>query len=308
LLQGIEKEGSEAAFAVPLGESVDAMHLQPEKQLLLESGSSMEPLLSDALPARNSISPEDKNGDLGGSLALLEEGEISTCSADGDRGQILGNDRTDEDSFFDSLDAADPEGEAGEFVIGSKEDYFTVSLSSSVGAEGCRVAGDGIGEGDEVVSTQRGAGAGTQSSGAGTQTEVQHVVGSDAATLAKLKVFCHNVIKTLAPPLLKEVESTRRRCQEDDLATPRRVTRSSVSMHSGKPLKRASAAESVLLKALGFTPNDLDVSEQALQDFKELFDAPLQDQHIRVIAAIFGKLVPQDVVEVSQTPGAISAH
>jgi hypothetical protein len=73
-------------------------------------------------------------------------------------------------------------------------------------------------------------------------------------------------------------------------------------------MKRASAAESVLLKALGFTPNDLDVSEQALQDFKELFDAPLQDQHIRVIAAIFGKSVPQDVVEVSQTPGAISAH
>jgi hypothetical protein len=121
-------------------------------------------------------------------------------------------------------------------------------------------------------------------------------------------VFCHNVIKTLAPPLLKEVESTRRQCQDDDLATPRHVTRSSVSKHSGKPLKRASAAESVLLKVLGFTPNDLEVSKQALQDFKELFDAPLQDQHIRVIVAIFGKSVPQDAIEVSQTPGAISAH
>jgi hypothetical protein len=48
-------------------------------------------------------------------------------------------------------------------------------------------------------------------------------------------------------------------------------------MSSGKPLKHASAAESVLLKALGISPSDLAVDEKALQAFKDLFDVPLHD-------------------------------
>jgi hypothetical protein len=131
-------------------------------------------------------------------------------------------------------------------------------------------------------------------------------VGSDAAMLAKLNVFCNNVIKTLAPPLLREVKSARLLGQEVDLVTPRRFTCSSASVsRPSKPLKKASAAENVLLKALGITLADLEVSEQALLDFKDMFDSPLQDQHIKVITAIFGK----EVLAVDRIiQDGISAH
>jgi hypothetical protein len=79
-------------------------------------------------------------------------------------------------------------------------------------------------------------------------------------------------------------------------------------MSSGKPLKHASAAESVLLKALGITPADLAVDENALQAFKDLFDVPLHNQHLEIIAAIFGKVVPPDVLGASPALEEISAH
>jgi hypothetical protein len=63
-----------------------------------------------------------------------------------------------------------------------------------------------------------------------------------------------------------------------------------------------------LLKSLGITPNDLEVDERALQEFKGMFDLPLQEQQLRVIAAIFGKVVPQEVLGLASTPGGISAH
>jgi hypothetical protein len=54
----------------------------------------------------------------------------------------------------------------------------------------------------------------------------------------------------------------------------------------------ASAAESSLLKALGFCPENLWVSEDDLRRFKEIFDSPIRDAHLRVMAAIFGKEIP----------------
>jgi hypothetical protein len=73
------------------------------------------------------------------------------------------------------------------------------------------------------------------------------------------------------------------------------VTRRSAGVAApatAKTVKKASAAEAVLLKALGITPADLSVSEEDLCAFKQMFDAPLSDQHLRIIAAIFGKLMP----------------
>lgn len=45
----------------------------------------------------------------------------------------------------------------------------------------------------------------------------------------------------------------------------------------------------MLLRALGLVPEDLALDDGAVQELKELFDSPLRDQHVRVIAALFGK-------------------
>jgi hypothetical protein len=74
--------------------------------------------------------------------------------------------------------------------------------------------------------------------------------------------------------------------------TPKRVTRRSVAAKVGMQVKMASAAESSLLKALGFCPDNLAVSEDDLRRFKEFFDSPIREAHLRVLAAIFGKELP----------------
>lgn len=55
---------------------------------------------------------------------------------------------------------------------------------------------------------------------------------------------------------------------------------------------RATPAENVLLCTLGLAPEDLEVDDMAVQELKHLFDLPLHEQHIRVIAALFGKTLP----------------
>jgi hypothetical protein len=120
--------------------------------------------------------------------------------------------------------------------------------------------------------------------------------GTEAGDLACMKAFCASIIKTLAPPLLREVESMRTLSADAEPFTPKRVTRRSAATSVGvatKQAKKASAAESVLLKALGITPADLSVTEGDLQRFKRMFDVPLREQHLRVVAAIFGKSMPE---------------
>jgi hypothetical protein len=65
--------------------------------------------------------------------------------------------------------------------------------------------------------------------------------------------------------------------------------------HSDKPLKQASAAETVLLKALGISPAELSVMDEHLLSFRQLFDSPLREQYLRAIASIFGKMMHVDV-------------
>lgn len=36
----------------------------------------------------------------------------------------------------------------------------------------------------------------------------------------------------------------------------------------------------------------MEVDEGVIADLKELFDSPLREQHVRVIAALFGKEMP----------------
>lgn len=52
--------------------------------------------------------------------------------------------------------------------------------------------------------------------------------------------------------------------------------------------------ENVLLRALGLVPEDMVVDDEAVKELQDLFDSPLREQHVRVIAALFGKCVPNN--------------
>jgi hypothetical protein len=93
----------------------------------------------------------------------------------------------------------------------------------------------------------------------------------EALDLARIKAFCARILKTLAPPLLLEIERSTSLSLETTNITPRRVTRSSASAMVGgrdKPLKKASAAEAVLLKTLGITPAELSVTDEDFLTFR----------------------------------------
>jgi hypothetical protein len=112
---------------------------------------------------------------------------------------------------------------------------------------------------------------------------------------SKIRAFCARIIKALAPPLLKEVETANKLNAQAEPFTPRRVTRRSATAtpaRADKPFKKATAAEIVLLKALGITPTELSVNDDDLLTFRNLFDSPLREQHLRVVASIFGKIMP----------------
>lgn len=117
----------------------------------------------------------------------------------------------------------------------------------------------------------------------------------EAAAFAKLKTFCSNIVKRLAPPLLKEVQASALRL-EPEPCTPRRTTRAS-KRSSTVSVTKATPAENVLLRALGLVPANLVPHEEDVQELKDLFDSPLRDQHVRIIVALFGKPVPSFEME-----------
>ena len=88
------------------------------------------------------------------------------------------------------------------------------------------------------------------------------------------------------------------------LFTPRRATRLGCSIRQKKKIK-ASIAESVLLKALGFACDDLAVTEGALDQLCTVFDSPLQETQMRAISAIFRKAIPLDLGGVLESAAAI---
>ncbi|KAK1686933.1 hypothetical protein QYE76_047781 [Lolium multiflorum] len=123
-------------------------------------------------------------------------------------------------------------------------------------------------------------------------------------------MFCASILKKLAPPLLREVESSSRLSADAQPFTPRRMTRTAaIAVDArGKKAAKASAAETVLLKALGICPEELSVDEEHLASFHEIFDSPLGDRHVRVMASIFGKMVPQSFEQQESCRVAVAAH
>ena len=131
----------------------------------------------------------------------------------------------------------------------------------------------------------------------------QGMTAPEAIAFAKLKAFCSCIVKKLAPLLLKEIQASSLHPAIEP-CTPRRTTRAT-KRTAGTRSSKASPAENVLLRTLGLATGDLAVDDRAVEELKGLFDSLLCEQHIRVIAALFGKtmpiggaLAPQDSVVV----------
>lgn len=126
-------------------------------------------------------------------------------------------------------------------------------------------------------------------------TMVEHV--RDGMTMQEgiaydsLKTFCANIMKKLAPPMLREVQASSLRLDAEPF-TPKRTTRAAKRNASTSSVAKPKQAENVLLRALGLVPDDMVADESAVQELQKLFDSPLREQHVRVIAALFGKMVP----------------
>jgi hypothetical protein len=153
---------------------------------------------------------------------------------------------------------------------------------------------------------------GSNAAGESERMHTNDIQGQDDVAAARLKRFCANIIKALAPPLLREVETSNKMNADAEPFTPRRVTRGSVAAATpiprGKPAKKATAAETVLLKALGITHTDLEVTEENLRAFKAMFDSPLCERQLRVMAAVFGKMVPPSFVDTEACQMEVLAH
>jgi hypothetical protein len=99
--------------------------------------------------------------------------------------------------------------------------------------------------------------------------------------VARMKEFYSRILKALAPPLLWEVESAKSLRANAEPFTPQRsirFTSTATPAKPGKQTKKASAAESSLLKALGIKSDGLTAGKDAIQEFKDFFDSLVRDQ------------------------------
>ncbi|KAK1664022.1 hypothetical protein QYE76_052181 [Lolium multiflorum] len=126
--------------------------------------------------------------------------------------------------------------------------------------------------------------------------------------MERIKRFCASILKTLAPPLLHEVERASKLRAEAEPFTPKRVTRRTVATCASTQGKKASAAENALLKALGICPENLSATEEDLVRFRGFFDSPIRDSHVRVLASIFGKELPPSFTSQEYCRVAVAAH
>jgi hypothetical protein len=82
-------------------------------------------------------------------------------------------------------------------------------------------------------------------------TEVRAAVASqEEAALSKMRHFCASILKKLAPPLLKEIESSCIARSQVATTPPRRITRAAMSTPAPRTNKKVSVAESVKVHAL----------------------------------------------------------
>ncbi|KAK1651536.1 hypothetical protein QYE76_069341 [Lolium multiflorum] len=126
----------------------------------------------------------------------------------------------------------------------------------------------------------------------------QSLAEEEKHALDRIKGFCATLLKKLAPPLLRELNTAKELRADAAPFAPRRVTRHSVSATAAtpsKPPRKVSAADLVLLKTLGIASSDLEVNENHLKELNLIFDLPIREQHLRAIAAIYGATVPVEL-------------
>jgi hypothetical protein len=140
------------------------------------------------------------------------------------------------------------------------------------------------------------------------EVQEETTVMREQLELARVKSLCASILKALAPPLMHELERTTGLSADAEPFTPKRVTMHSAAALVSTQVKMASTAESSLLKALGFCPENLLASEDNLRRFKEFFDSLIRDEHLRVLAAIFGKELPTSFEREVHCVRAVSAH
>jgi hypothetical protein len=129
---------------------------------------------------------------------------------------------------------------------------------------------------------------------------------AERLAMARMKSFCARILKSLAPPLLREVESASSLRAEAEPFTPRRSTRFAMpARHSIKAPKKTSTTESALLKALGISVDSLSADDDSIKELKQLFDSPLRDRQLHVLAAIFGKTMPPRSEIQRMGPGSV---
>ena len=150
--------------------------------------------------------------------------------------------------------------------------------------------------GNVIVATEPNIGLGVQEAAGlnnGMMVSVPTASGmtpQEAVAYGRLKAFCSHIMKKLAPPILKEIQASSLRPEAEPF-TPKRTTRAA-KRTATLGSSTATPAENVLLRMLGLVLEDLQVDDSAVQELKTLFDSPLREQHVRVIAALFGKALP----------------
>jgi hypothetical protein len=50
------------------------------------------------------------------------------------------------------------------------------------------------------------------------------------------------------------------------------------------------------------------VQERDVETFRDLFDSPMSERHLRAVASIFGKTVPASFELTEECPVLVSAH
>jgi hypothetical protein len=135
----------------------------------------------------------------------------------------------------------------------------------------------------------------------------QEQLEKEKEDLLKVKRFCATILKTHAPPLLQEFENASSLRADAEPFTPKRVTRRTTAAVASTKVKKASVANTTLLKALGICPKNMSVNEEDLRRFNEFFDSPMREAHIKVLAAIFGKEMPSSFERQEGCRGMVHA-
>lgn len=169
-------------------------------------------------------------------------------------------------------------------------DYFQISIS-----EALEDAGHAVGEENEVSSGHQHLNTSPHEIALhGREFPKDSLAGlllQEFEAYRKMKTFCAQIVKTLAPPLLKEIQASTLRADAVPF-TPRRS-----AWVAGAPpstgCTKSKEAENVLIRALGLVPDDLQVDEDAVRELHQLLGSPLRVQHVRIIAGLFGKTLPE---------------